>query len=77
MALSLNVLHNLIAKAFPEAIIELNDFAGDENHYELIITTARFNTLSLIEQHRLVYAAIGDFMGNELHALKINTKKDE
>ncbi len=74
MAIEYNQLYALLKEAFPKCQIDLVDTAGDMNHYEVTIVSEKFSDLSLIKQHKMVYDAIGEQMGKELHALKINTK---
>jgi stress-induced morphogen len=74
MAIEYKKLYNILKSAFPNDEISLVDTAGDSNHYEVTIESSAFAGLSLINQHKMVYDAIGSYMGNELHALKINTK---
>ena len=47
---------------------------GDNNHYEATIISSKFNNLSKIEQHKMVYNSLKGKMGNELHAFSITTK---
>ena len=47
---------------------------GDRDHYEAKIKSSKFNNLSKIEQHKLVYKSLKGKMGNELHALSITTE---
>lgn len=44
-------------------------------HYTIIIAAEIFRDKSAVECHRLVYAALGDAMGKEIHALRIKIKK--
>ncbi len=74
MPISQDKLQDILEKVFIDDEVLLVDMAGDENHYEVTITSLKFNNLSLIQQHKMVYDALGSYMGNELHALKINTK---
>lgn len=74
MAIEYNQLYALLKITFQDDEIELVDTAGDMNHYEVTIVSAKFNGLSLVQQHKMIYDAIGMQMGRELHALKINTK---
>ena len=74
MAIEYEKLYKILQIAFPDDEILLSDTAGDSNHYEVTITSYLFKGLSLIKQHKMVYDAIGEDMGNALHALKINTK---
>ena len=57
------------------ALIEIKDLMGDNNHYEATIQSKQFNGLSKIDQHKLVYKSLKGKMGNELHALSITTKE--
>ena len=73
MSLKLEEIRNLIKEALPDAEITIQDLAGDENHYSATIKSKIFTGKSKIEQHRLVYKALNGKMGNELHALALNT----
>ena len=73
MSLKLEEIKILIKKAIPDAEINIQDLAGDENHYSATIKSIIFTGKSKIEQHKLVYKALNGKMGNELHALAINT----
>ena len=73
MSLKLEVIKNLIKEAIPDAEISIQDLAGDENHYSATIKSKIFNGRSKIEQHKMVYKSLKGKMGNELHALALNT----
>ena len=73
MGLKLEEIKNMIKKAIPDAEISIQDLAGDENHYSATIKSKIFTGKSKIEQHKLVYKALEGKMGNELHALALNT----
>lgn len=74
MALPAETIRGLITAALPEATIELIDLAGDNDHFKAIITSAAFIGKTRVQQHQMVYAAFGDKMGGELHALALETK---
>ena len=75
MSLKLGEIKNLIKEAMPDAEIAITDLAGDNNHYSATIKSKIFTGKSKIEQHKLVYKALKGKMGNELHALALNTKE--
>ena len=75
MALKLQEIKSLIIEALPDAEISIQDLVGDENHYSPTIKSKVFVGKSKIEQHKMVYKALKGKMGNELHALAINTKE--
>ena len=73
MSLKIEEIKSLIKEAMPDATIAIEDLAGDENHYSATIKSKAFAGKSKIEQHKLVYKALKGKMGNELHALALNT----
>ena len=73
MGLKSEEIRSLIKEALPDAEITIQDLAGDENHYSATIKSKIFTGKSKIDQHKLVYKALKGKMGNELHALALNT----
>ena len=73
MGLKLKEIEDLIKEAMPDAEITIEDLAGDENHYSATIKSSIFSGKSKVEQHKIVYKALKGKMGNELHALALNT----
>jgi stress-induced morphogen len=73
MGLKLEEIKSLIKEAIPDAEISIQDLVGDDNHYSATIKSKVFIGKSKIEQHKLVYKALRGKMGNELHALSLNT----
>ena len=48
--------------------------SGDDGtHFEAVIVSAAFDGKSMVQQHQLVYAALGDRMRAEIHALSMKT----
>ena len=75
MPLKQKEIENLIKESIPDAEITIQDIAGDENHYSATIKSKIFKGKSKIEQHKIVYKALKGKMGNELHALALNTSE--
>jgi len=75
MSLKLEEIESMIKEALPDAQITIQDLAGDENHYSATIKSKVFAGKSKIEQHKMVYKALKGKMGNELHALALNTSE--
>ena len=73
--MDLKEIEALIKEALPDAVIEIQDLAGDNNHFSATITSSNFSGKSKIEQHKMVYNSLKGKMGNELHALAIKTKE--
>ena len=76
MAMDLKEIESLIKEALSDAKVEIQDLAGDGNHYSATITSAQFSGKSKIEQHKMVYNSLKGKMGNELHALMLKTKSE-
>ena len=75
MAMNILEIENLIKNSIPDAIVNIQDLAGDGNHYSATIVSSTFKGKSKIEQHKIVYSSLKGKMGNELHALAITTKE--
>ena len=75
MAMDLKEIEKYIKEAMPDAIIEIQDLAGDGNHYSATVISSQFAGKSKIEQHKMVYNSLKGRMENELHALAIKTKE--
>ena len=73
MPMPVETLHAHLVEAFPDAVIAIDDLAGDGDHYRARIVSAAFAGLSRVRQHQLVYAALKGQMGGELHALALET----
>ena len=77
MVMYITEIENLIKKSIPDANINIQDLAGDGNHYSATVISSLFKGKSKIEQHKIVYNSLKGKMGNELHALAITTKEKE
>ena len=73
MAMDASEIETLIKQAFPDAEVSIQDLRGDGDHYAAHVTSAAFKGLSRVQQHQLVYKALQGRMGNELHALALQT----
>jgi stress-induced morphogen len=63
----------LLRTRFSDADLELVDLTGTQDHYQLRIVSSAFQGRSLIEQHQLVYGALGSAMSGAIHALALKT----
>lgn len=73
MAMAAAEIEALIRGGLPDAAVTITDLAGDGNHYAAHVVCAAFAGKTRIAQHKLVYAALGGRMGEELHALQLTT----
>ena len=73
MPMPVEDLKAYLSEAFPDAQIDIQDLAGDGDHYRARIVSSAFAGLSRVRQHQLVYAALKGKMGGELHALALET----
>ncbi len=56
---------------------ELVQVEGDGHHFNAIIVSAEFRGKNMVQQHQLVYRALGDRMKQEIHALSMKTLTPE
>ncbi|MBV7266448.1 BolA/IbaG family iron-sulfur metabolism protein [Erythrobacter ani] len=73
MPMSRSAIETAIAAALPGAKVELTDLAGDDDHWAVTVEAPQFAGKNRVQQHKLVYAALGGRMGGELHALQVTT----
>ena len=60
---------------FPDADITVHDMTGGGDHWDLRIVSPAFHGKSMVEQHQMVYRALGSWMKKEIHALKLHTSE--
>ena len=69
-----SALRQRLLEAFPDAVVDLVDLTGTHDHYQASIVSRAFRGVSLLEQHRLVYRALGDLLLDDVHALRLTTR---
>ena len=73
MPMSAAEIESMITAALPGALVEMTDLAGDNDHWAARVTAPQFAGKSRVQQHKLVYEALGGRMGGVLHALQLTT----
>jgi stress-induced morphogen len=73
MAMDAAMIERLIKESLPDAKVTIEDLRGDGDHYAAHVLSASFAGKSRVQQHQMVYAALQGRMGNELHALALQT----
>lgn len=73
MAMQAREIEDMIRKALPDAIVRIQDLAGDGDHYAATVISEAFRGKSRVAQHQMVYAALQGNMGGVLHALALTT----
>lgn len=68
-----SIKHNIEDK-LPCEVVEVD---GDGHHFEALIVSAAFQGKTPVQRHQLVYAALGDRMREEIHALSMRTLTPE
>ena len=66
-------LRTRIEQALPGSTAAVEDLTGGGDHFRAEIVSDRFDGLSRIEQHQLVYSIFGDEIGGAIHALSLKT----
>jgi stress-induced morphogen len=73
MPMAATEIERLIKETLPDAVVEIDDLAGDGDHYSARIVSEAFRGKSRVQQHQIVYQALQGRMGGELHALALET----
>jgi stress-induced morphogen len=66
-------LEQRIVAALPGAVVRVEDLTGGGDHFRAEVVSDRFEGLSRIQQHKLIYDVFGDEVGGPIHALSIKT----
>ena len=74
MPMSASEIEKRIKAAIPDAVVELRDLAGDDNHWAATVISEQFRGKTRVQQHQIVNAAFGADMGTTLHSLSGQTK---
>jgi stress-induced morphogen len=74
MGMAATEIERRIKAAIPDAIVEIRDLAGDDEHYAATVTSEAFRGKSRVQQHQLVNAAFGADLGTVLHSLALQTR---
>ena len=73
MPMDIDVVKQLIQDAIPDAEVTITDLVGDNDHLSARVVSAHFAGKTRVQQHKMVFDALGDKMGGELHALAVQT----
>ncbi len=73
MAMDAGEIERLIRESIPDATVTIEDLRGDGDHYAAHVVSGAFAGKSRVQQHQMVYAALQGRMGQQLHALALQT----
>ena len=75
--MAIDTIRSLLTQAFPDGSIDVVDRTGGGDHFQVTVSSPRFDGLSLVEQHRLVYDALAEPLADgTIHELRITTRGD-
>jgi stress-induced morphogen len=77
LAIDADTIEKLIKEGLPDARVSIEDLRGDGDHYSARVVSPSFKGKSRVQQHQMVYQALKGRMGNELHALALQTSAPE
>jgi len=66
-------IESMIKAAIPDAQVNIEDLRGDGDHYAAYVVSQTFKGKTRVQQHQMIYQALRGRMGNELHALALQT----
>ncbi len=70
-------IERLIKESMPDALITLEDLVGDGDHWSARVVSAAFKGKTRVQQHQMIYQALQGRMGDQLHALALQTSAPE
>ncbi|MEM1138998.1 MAG: BolA family transcriptional regulator [Pseudomonadota bacterium] len=73
MPMTADEIERLIREGLPDADVTIEDLRGDGDHYAARVVSPAFKGKTRVQQHQMVYDALGGRMGGILHALALTT----
>lgn len=77
MAMDAAEIEMMIQESLPDAKVTIQDLRGDGDHYAAHVISQEFTGKSRVQQHQMVYKALKGKMGDDLHALALQTSVPE
>jgi stress-induced morphogen len=74
MPMAASEIERRIKAAIPDATVEIDDLAGDGDHYRATVTSETFRGKSRVQQQQMINAAFGKDLGTTLHSLSVQTR---
>ena len=68
-----DLIEKMIKAGLPDATVEVVDPMNDRTHFEATVLSPSFQGKTRVQQHKMVYAALGDSFDGALHALALKT----
>ena len=66
-------IYEILSTKLKDSKVFIQDMNGNQDHFSVIVISSEFEKLSMINQHKLIYDALGDMITKEIHALQIKT----
>lgn len=66
-------IETTLKEKLPGAVIEVHDMTGTGDHFQGLVVSSDFEGKSMVEQHRMVFDALGDAMKSKIHAFSLKT----
>jgi stress-induced morphogen len=70
-------IQKILVTALPGSEVQVQDMTGTRDHFQVLVVSPHFQGKTMVEQHQLVYRALGDLMKEAIHALALKTYTPE
>ena len=70
-------IRTILLEALPGAEVSVKDLTGTQDHFQAVVVARQFDGKSRVDQHKMVYAALGELMSGPIHALALTTRVGE
>ncbi len=67
-------LQRIIETALPSSTVQVTDLTGTRDHYRVEVVAEQFEGKTRLQQHQMIYKAVGEHMTQAVHALQIRTR---
>ncbi len=64
----------IVLSKLPDAKVDVRDMTGGGDHFEIVVVSKAFTGKTLLEQHKMVFAALEGEMDHRIHAVQLKTR---
>ena len=71
--MNINSIKEKIENSISNAKVDVKDSTGTGDHFSVIVISNKFENMSLVNRHKLIYKSLNEYITKEIHALQIKT----
>ena len=71
--MNINSIKEKIKQHIPNSSVEVKDNTGTGDHFSVLVISDKFEGITLVNRHKMIYESLSQYVTKEIHALQIKT----